>query len=90
MANFSANRNLSIQINPQKNAKLNGSDSDFDGSAYIWMVLVTHIEGIQFFFNLTSCFQIYGTFKFYENVNFREKVFFKNPHCTKYISHRTI
>ena len=41
---------------------------------------------MQFFFNLTSYFQIYGTFKFYENANFRAKGLFKNPHCTKYIN----
>ena len=56
----------------------------------IYMVPVTQIEGIHFFFNLTSYFQIYGTFKFYENVNFRVKGVFKNPHYTKYVSHRTI
>ena len=56
----------------------------------IHMVPVTQIEGIQVFFNLTSYFQIYGTFKFYENVNFRVTGLFQNPHCTKYISHRII
>ena len=41
-------------------------------------------------FFLTSYFQIYGTFKFYENVNFRVNSLFKNPHCTKHISHTII
>ena len=30
-----------------------------------------------FFFNLTSYFQIYGSFKFYENIHFRVKGLFK-------------
>ena len=41
-------------------------------SEYIYVILVTQIKGIQgFFLNLNFYFQIYGTFKFYENVNFR-------------------
>ena len=73
----------------KKRANLNGPNPDFDEC--IHMVLVTQIEGIQgFFLNLTSYFQIYGTFKFYENVNFRGKGLFKNPHCTKYMSQNNL
>ena len=71
---------------PKVAAKLHGFDPDFDESAYnIYVILVTQIERI-YFFNLTSYFQIYGTFKFYENVNFRVNGLFKNPHCAKYIN----
>ena len=41
------------------------------------------------FFKLTTYFHNSGTFAFYENVNLRVSGLFKNPHCTKYMSHRT-
>ena len=47
------------------------------------VILVTIIEIIPFFLNLTTYFQIYGTFKFYENVNLRVNGLYKNPNCTK-------
>ena len=53
------------------------------------MAPVTQIEK-SIFSNLTSYFHISGILKFFKNVNFRVNGIYKNPHCTKYISHRSI
>ena len=46
---------------------------------HVYVIIVTQIKGIQFFFNLTFYFQNYSPFKFYENVNFRVNNHIKSP-----------
>ena len=61
-------------------------------SEYIYVILVTQIKGIPIiFFKSDLLFPELWLFQiFYESVNFRVNDLFKNPHCTKYIGHRTI